>query len=177
MISVSDQYNVESFNLDHTQVVAPYVRVADVKKLNGETITKFDLRFTQPNERFIPTDALHSLEHLMAENSRNHSNDVIDLSPMGCRTGFYLILHGEKAPAEAAGLLLRTLKDVLEAEEVPGCSPIHCGNYRDHDLEGAKLWARRLLSTNMEDLLKVYREDYSLEQREHFPDWPHRTNR
>src|SRR5690606_14848341 len=104
---MTDRYNVESFNLDHTQVAAPYIRVADVKELNGETITKFDLRFTQPNERFIPTDALHSLEHLLAENSRNHSDDVVDLSPMGCRTGFYLIMHGKKSPEEVARLITR----------------------------------------------------------------------
>ncbi|GGA32920.1 S-ribosylhomocysteine lyase [Kroppenstedtia guangzhouensis] len=156
---MSDRYNVESFNLNHTRVVAPYVRVAEVKQLNGETITKFDLRFTQPNERFIPTDALHSLEHLMAEYIRNHSDNVIDLSPMGCRTGFYLIMHGEKTPTEAAKLLRKTLADVLEAREVPGCSPVHCGNYRDHDLDAAKLWARRFLTAGMEDLLKVFHED------------------
>ncbi|PTX50349.1 S-ribosylhomocysteine lyase /quorum-sensing autoinducer 2 (AI-2) synthesis protein LuxS [Melghirimyces profundicolus] len=173
---MADRYNVESFNLDHTRVAAPYVRVADVKELNGVTITKFDLRFTQPNERFIPTDALHSLEHLLAENSRNHSDEVLDLSPMGCRTGFYLIMHGKKRTEEAARLMIRTLQDVLKADRVPGCSPVHCGNYRDHDLEGAKLWARRFLSVRESDLLKVFREDYTAEERETLPDWPRRSD-
>ncbi|SMO47401.1 S-ribosylhomocysteine lyase [Melghirimyces algeriensis] len=174
---MTDRYNVESFNLDHTQVVAPYVRIADVKRLNGETITKFDLRFTQPNERFIPSDALHSLEHLMAEHSRNHSADVVDLSPMGCRTGFYLIMHGEKTADEVVSLLTQTLQDILDADSVPGCSPIHCGNYRDHDLDGAKLWARRMLSTDEKDLLTVFRKDYAEDELNRLPDWPHRSDR
>ncbi|MFC4076482.1 S-ribosylhomocysteine lyase [Salinithrix halophila] len=165
------RFNVESFNLDHTLVAAPYVRTADVKEVGGERIVKFDLRFTQPNERFIPTDALHSLEHLLAENIRNHTDRVLDLSPMGCRTGFYLIMRGDASPVEAARLIHLALGDVLEATEVPGCSPVHCGNYRDHDLDGAKLWARRFLSVKEEDLAKVFRDEYEEEELDRIPGW------
>ncbi|SFS50682.1 S-ribosylhomocysteine lyase [Marininema halotolerans] len=166
-----ERFNVESFNLDHTLVAAPYIRTADVKELGQERIVKFDVRFTQPNEKFIPTDALHSLEHLLAENIRNHTDQVIDLSPMGCRTGFYLIMKGHVTTEEAARSILLALQDVLEATEVPGCSPIHCGNYRDHDLEGAQLWARRFLSVPHAQLIKVFREELSPEELEHVPAW------
>ncbi|SDW02790.1 S-ribosylhomocysteine lyase /quorum-sensing autoinducer 2 (AI-2) synthesis protein LuxS [Marininema mesophilum] len=165
------RFNVESFNLDHTLVAAPYVRTADVKELGRERIIKFDIRFTQPNEKFIPTDALHSLEHLLAENIRNHTDQVIDLSPMGCRTGFYLIMRGEITPEEAANYIRLALQDVVEATEVPGCSPIHCGNYRDHDLEGAQLWANRFLSIPADHLGKVFQEEFSPEELEQIPAW------
>jgi S-ribosylhomocysteine lyase len=87
--------NVESFNLDHRTVAAPYVRLADTKVLPaGDVISKFDIRFTQPNKAHLEMPTVHSLEHLFAEHSRNHSDRVIDFSPMGCQTGFYLILEG-----------------------------------------------------------------------------------
>ncbi|CAM5207137.1 S-ribosylhomocysteine lyase OS=Ureibacillus acetophenoni OX=614649 GN=luxS PE=3 SV=1 [Ureibacillus acetophenoni] len=82
--------NVESFNLDHTKVAAPYVRLAGVKEgANGDVIRKYDIRFKQPNKAYMEMPALHSIEHLMAENIRNHTDQVVDLSPMGCQTGFY----------------------------------------------------------------------------------------
>ena len=85
--------NVESFNLDHTKVKAPYVRLADIKEgQNGDRIHKYDLRICQPNKEHMEMPALHSLEHLMAEMSRNHTDKVVDISPMGCQTGFYIAL-------------------------------------------------------------------------------------
>ena len=93
--------NVESFNLDHRTVAAPYVRLADTKVLpQGDTIVKYDVRFTQPNVAHLDMKAVHSIEHLFAEHSRNHSARVIDFSPMGCQTGFYLILQGQPEYAE-----------------------------------------------------------------------------
>ena len=89
----TEKTNVESFDLDHTKVVAPYVRLAGTKiGANGDIVTKYDIRFKQPNKAHMEMPALHSLEHLMADRIRNHSEDVIDLSPMGCQTGFYLAL-------------------------------------------------------------------------------------
>ena len=83
--------NVESFNLDHTKVAAPFVRLAGTKVgNNGDEILKYDIRFKQPNKEHMEMPGLHSLEHLMAENIRNHTDQVVDLSPMGCQTGFYL---------------------------------------------------------------------------------------
>ncbi|MER2172747.1 MAG: S-ribosylhomocysteine lyase, partial [Psychrobacillus psychrodurans] len=83
--------NVESFNLDHTKVAAPFVRLAGTKVgNNGDEILKYDIRFKQPNKEHMEMPGLHSLEHLMAENIRNHTDQVVDISPMGCQTGFYL---------------------------------------------------------------------------------------
>ena len=88
---MAQKMNVESFNLDHTKVKAPYIRLAGVTEgENGDVIHKYDLRFKQPNQAHMEMPALHSLEHLMAELIRNHHNSVVDLSPMGCQTGFYL---------------------------------------------------------------------------------------
>lgn len=83
--------NVESFNLDHTIVVAPFVRLAGkMEGANGDVIHKYDIRFKQPNKEHMDMPGLHSLEHLKAENIRNHSDKVVDISPMGCQTGFYV---------------------------------------------------------------------------------------
>ena len=82
---------VESFALDHTRVRAPYVRLAGIYPLAQEKIAKYDLRLAQPNKEALSTGALHSLEHLLAVYFRRHQEHIIDISPMGCRTGFYLI--------------------------------------------------------------------------------------
>src|SRR5699024_6269388 len=90
-IQMAEKMNVEGFNLDHRKVKAPYVRLAGVTKgKNGDELYKYDLRFKQPNKAHMEMSALHSLEHLMAEHSRNHSDKIVDISPMGCQTGFYL---------------------------------------------------------------------------------------
>ena len=83
---MAHKMNVESFNLDHTKVAAPFVRVADVKHLPaGDTLTKYDVRFCQPNKEHLEMPAVHSLEHSFAECVRNHSDAVIDFGPMGSR--------------------------------------------------------------------------------------------
>lgn len=89
--------------------------------------------------------ALHSLEHLMAELSRNHSAQVVDISPMGCQTGFYVSLLNEPAYQTALDLIENTLKDVLVATEVPACNEVQCGWAASHSLEGAQALARRML--------------------------------
>nr|WP_283774576.1 S-ribosylhomocysteine lyase [Brachybacterium equifaecis] len=138
--------NVESFNLDHRTVVAPYIRIADSKTLpQGDVLTKFDVRFTQPNVSALDSDVVHSLEHLMAEHMRNHTDAVIDVSPMGCRTGFYALLVGEHTPEDFAPVLEATLRDVLEASEVPAANEIQCGWGAHHTLEGAQAAARAFL--------------------------------
>ena len=139
--------NVESFSLDHTKVKAPYVRLAGKKTgPKGDVVSKFDIRFTQPNVDFMPTGGIHTLEHLMAEYIRDELDGVIDLSPMGCRTGFYLTVFGEPGEAEVAARLRAVLAKVAawnDAEAVPGVDPVMCGNWQDHDLAAAKLWAAR----------------------------------
>lgn len=144
-VYMQKKYNVESFNLDHTKVTAPFVRLASKKTgPKGDTVTKFDIRFTQPNKEFMSTGAVHTLEHLMAEYIRDEIAGVIDLSPMGCRTGFYFTVFGEKTEEEIAKVFEKVLSQVaLWDKPVPATTEKECGNYKDHDLEGAKLLASR----------------------------------
>ncbi|MFC4410432.1 S-ribosylhomocysteine lyase [Chungangia koreensis] len=140
------QMNVESFNLDHTKVAAPYVRLAGKKMgMNGDEIYKYDIRFKQPNKEHMEMAALHSIEHLMAENIRNHTDQVVDLSPMGCQTGFYLSVINHDDYSEVLTILEDTLEDVLKADEVPACNEVQCGWAANHSLEGAKELAREML--------------------------------
>ena len=139
--------NVESFNLDHTKVKAPYVRLAGIKEgVNGDRIHKYDFRVTQPNVAHMEMPALHSLEHLMAELSRNHTDNIVDISPMGCQTGFYVALINHDSYQDVLDLLEKTLHDIVKATEVPACNEVQCGWAASHDLEGAKALARGLLS-------------------------------
>ena len=143
--------NVESFNLDHRTVVAPYVRLADTKALpKGDVIVKYDVRFTQPNAAHLEMPAVHSIEHLFAEHSRNHSARVIDFSPMGCQTGFYLILQGEPSFDEVVELIEATMTDILGATEVPAANEVQCGWGANHTLEGAQDAARTFLAARDE---------------------------
>lgn len=143
--------NVESFNLDHTKVAAPYVRLAGVTKgARGDVIHKYDLRFKQPNKEHMKMDALHSIEHLMAENIRNHTDKVVDLSPMGCQTGFYLTMINHDDYDDVLNILEKTLNDVLNATEVPACNEVQCGWAANHSLEGAKQLAKEMLEKRNE---------------------------
>ncbi|WP_017379202.1 S-ribosylhomocysteine lyase [Paenisporosarcina sp. TG-14] len=141
------QMNVESFNLDHTKVIAPYVRLAGQKLgINGDEILKYDIRFKQPNKEHMEMAGLHSIEHLMAENIRNHTDKVVDMSPMGCQTGFYLAVINHDNYEEILTILEKTLEDVLQATEVPACNVLQCGWAANHSLEGAKDIARDMLA-------------------------------
>ena len=142
--SEQKKYNVDSFNLDHTKVTAPFVRLASKKQgKKGDIVSKFDIRFCQPNKEFMTTGAIHTLEHLVAEYIRDEMPDmVIDFSPMGCRTGFYFTLWGDLEEGFIAEHLVNVLKKVAVWDKpVPATTEQECGNYRDHDLEGAKEWA------------------------------------
>jgi len=139
--------NVESFNLDHRTVAAPYIRLADRKRLpHGDVISKYDLRFTQPNVAHLEMDTVHSLEHLFAEHSRDHAETVLDFSPMGCQTGFYLVLAGEPSDDDVRALVEATLGDILGADEVPAANEVQCGWGAHHTLAGAKAAAQQFLA-------------------------------
>lgn len=141
---------VESFELDHNLVKAPYVRVAGVEKnRSGSVVQKYDLRFLQPNQDALPTGALHTLEHLLATYLRDELDGIIDISPMGCRTGFYLIKWDEVSPEVVAKALEKTLQRILETEEVPAVTPVSCGNYKDHSLFAAKEYAKDVLEKGL----------------------------
>lgn len=140
---------VESFQLDHTKVRAPYVRKIAVEHgPKGDAITNYDIRLVQPNEGEIPTAGLHTIEHTIAGLLRKRLDGVIDISPFGCRTGFHLIVWGEPTPEAVAKAIKSSLEDIAERitwNDVPGVSAVECGNYRDHSLHSAREWCRLVL--------------------------------
>lgn len=146
---------VESFELDHTKVKAPYVRLITVETGNkGDKISNFDLRLVQPNENAIPTAGLHTIEHLLAGLLRDRMDGIINCSPFGCRTGFHLIAWGEPTTTEVAKALkgaLEEIANVTKWEDVPGTDIYSCGNYRDHSLFSAKEWAKKILDDGISD--------------------------
>lgn len=142
-----EKMNVESFNLDHTKVKAPYVRLAGRKDgENGDVILKYDVRFKQPNKEHMEMKSLHSLEHLTAELIRNHADYVVDWSPMGCQTGFYLTVINHANYDDILSVLEATMKDVLVATEVPASNEVQCGWAASHTLEGAQQLAIEFLA-------------------------------
>ncbi|MBC1251785.1 S-ribosylhomocysteine lyase [Listeria welshimeri] len=144
---MTEKMNVESFNLDHTKVKAPFVRLAGTKVgLHGDEIYKYDVRFKQPNKEHMDMPALHSLEHLMAELARNHTDKLVDISPMGCQTGFYVSFINHSDYDDALEILATTLTDVLAATEVPACNEVQCGWAASHSLEGAQALAAEFLA-------------------------------
>ncbi|HJH11722.1 MAG TPA: S-ribosylhomocysteine lyase [Metalysinibacillus jejuensis] len=146
-----DKTNVESFDLDHTKVVAPYVRLADIKRgANGDEVYKYDIRFKQPNKEHMEMPALHSLEHLTADRIRNHTDKVIDLSPMGCQTGFYLSLINHNDYDDVLRILAATFEEVTKATSVPACNEVQCGWAASHNLEGAISLAQSFLAKQEE---------------------------
>ena len=148
---------VESFELDHRIVKAPYVRKCCLLQgPKGEYVTKFDLRFLQPNNEAFGTAAMHGLEHLLATELRSELEGIIDLSPMGCRTGFYLTLWGNRESSEVKEALEKTLRLILVAEEIPAANEIQCGNYKDLSLFGAKEYAKQVLKEGFS--LNIYGE-------------------
>ncbi|WP_394373656.1 S-ribosylhomocysteine lyase [Actinomyces urogenitalis] len=142
--------NVESFNLDHTKVAAPFIRVADRKHLpGGDELVKYDVRFTQPNVDHLDMKAVHSIEHLTAELMRNHTDRLIDWGPMGCQTGFYALTLGIE-PEEFVPLLETTFRDILEATEVPAANKVQCGWGANHCLTAAQDAVRAFLDAREE---------------------------
>jgi S-ribosylhomocysteine lyase len=140
---------IESFTLDHTAVLAPYVRRSGVEHgPGGGTITNFDVRLVQPNDGEIPTAGLHTLEHMLAGLLRDRIDGVIDISPFGCRTGFHLLMWGEPEIADVVTALtasLRFIADEAVEDDIPGVSAVECGNFRDHSLHSAREWAKIVL--------------------------------
>ena len=137
---------VESFELDHRKVKAPYIRKCCLLDgPQGDKVTKFDIRFLQPNAEAFGTAAMHGLEHILAHELRDKLKGIIDLSPMGCRTGFYLSIFGDVEPDTIKKALEESLENVLKATEIPAANDIQCGNYRDLSLFGAKEYAKEAL--------------------------------
>ena len=141
---------VESFELDHTKVKAPFVRKCCVQKgKNGDVITKFDIRFMQPNVEEMQSEGIHTLEHIMATYLREKADYIIDISPMGCRTGFYMVTWGEHSVDEIIDIVAYALENVIKANEIPAANEVQCGNYRLHSLELAQEYARKVLDSGI----------------------------
>ncbi|MEF3191518.1 MAG: S-ribosylhomocysteine lyase [Campylobacterales bacterium] len=144
---------VESFSIDHTKMVTPGVRLAKrIETTKGERITVFDLRFCKPNVEIMDDKGMHTLEHLLAGAMRSHLDKdgvkIIDISPMGCRTGFYMSVIGEPSSEEVGRSLEASLRDVLEVKslaEVPGANEVQCGSANLHSLEEAHRIAQKAL--------------------------------
>ncbi|MGT2667643.1 S-ribosylhomocysteine lyase [Streptococcus rifensis] len=141
---------VESFELDHTIVKAPYVRlIGEEKGPKGDIISNYDIRLIQPNHNSIDTAGLHTIEHLLAKLIRTRIDGMIDCSPFGCRTGFHMIMWGQHDNTTIANVIKDSLQEIAEAttwEDVPGTTIESCGNYKDHSLHSAKEWAKLILA-------------------------------
>ena len=149
---------IASFTIDHLRLVPGiYVSRKDADPVKGGVVTTFDLRMTAPNrEPVINTAPLHAIEHLGATFLRNDEEwkeRVLYFGPMGCRTGFYLLLFGDLEPADIADLVRRMFEFMAAFEgEIPGARPEECGNWHDADLVGAKWWADRYLANTLTKL-------------------------
>ena len=144
---------LDSFRVDHTKMNAPAVRVAkQMKSKSGDIITVLDLRFYKPNIKKMDGRGIHTLEHLFAGFIREHLNskkiEVIDCSPMGCRTGFYMSVLGDPKEKFVAKAMEKSMKDVLKVKkesDIPELNKYQCGTYKMHSLKNAKKIAKDVL--------------------------------
>lgn len=145
---------LDSFTVDHTRMAAPAVRVAKAMQTpHGDTITVFDLRFCVPNQEILSEKGIHTLEHLFAGFMRDHLNgngvEIIDISPMGCRTGFYMSLIGAPDAQRVADAWLAAMQDVVHVasqDDIPELNRFQCGTCAMHSLSEAQQIARNVLS-------------------------------
>ena len=142
---------IASFTIDHN-LLQPGLYVSRKDTIGVETVTIFDLRLTKPNgEPVMNTAEVHTIEHLAATYLRNDpawKDRVIYFGPMGCRTGFYLLLAGDLSSKEIVPLMTEMWEFIRDFEgEIPGATPKDCGNYSDMDLPNAKAMAAHYLDT------------------------------
>ncbi len=147
---------IASFTINHLKLL-PGVYVSRKDAAGAGVITTFDLRMTRPNaEPVMNTAEIHTLEHLGATFLRNHpqwGEKIVYFGPMGCRTGFYLLLNGDYASAEIVPLLREMFAFMRDFEgQVPGASPHDCGNYLDMNLPMARFLAQRYLHDVLENI-------------------------
>jgi len=147
---------IASFTIDHIKL-QPGVYVSRKDHVGSEVITTFDLRMTSPNEEPVMNTAeVHTIEHLAATFLRNHpvyKDKTIYFGPMGCRTGFYLLLAGDLSSEDIIPLMIEMFEFIRDFEgAVPGTSPRDCGNYLDMNLNMAKYLARKYLKEVLLDI-------------------------
>ncbi|RKS87217.1 S-ribosylhomocysteine lyase /quorum-sensing autoinducer 2 (AI-2) synthesis protein LuxS [Orbus hercynius] len=148
---------LDSFKVDHTKMKAPFVRVAKMMQTpKGDAITVYDLRFTAPNKIVLPEKGMHTVEHLFAGFLRTHLNgqdvEIIDISPMGCRTGFYMSVIGQPDESQVASSWLESMKDIMQVssqDEIPELNEYQCGSYKMHSLGEAKLIATKIIESGI----------------------------
>ena len=150
---------ITSFTIDHLRLV-PGLYVSRIDYVKEHPVTTFDIRITNPNEEPVMNTAeVHTIEHLAATFLRNHekyADKTIYFGPMGCRTGFYLILSGQYTSADILPLMKELFIFIYEFEgEIPGASAKDCGNYLDMNLGTAKYYAKKYLT----EVLSNTRED------------------
>lgn len=137
---------IESFKVNHLLLKAG-IYVSRIDSFNGQLVTTFDLRFISPNrEPVIDNPALHTIEHLGATYLRNSSikDQVIYFGPMGCRTGFYLVLFGKWTSEDIEGEILKMCDFILDFNsQISGATAKECGNYLEHNLNTAKIYVYR----------------------------------
>ncbi|SFV90818.1 S-ribosylhomocysteine lyase / Autoinducer-2 production protein LuxS [hydrothermal vent metagenome] len=144
---------LDSFTVDHTKMIAPAVRIAKTMKTPcQDDITVFDLRFTVPNKERLSAKGIHTLEHLFAGFMREHLNskkvEIIDISPMGCRTGFYMSLLGTPSEKKVAKAWKASMEDVLAVKseaDIPELNIYQCGTCKMHSLKAAQKIAKKVL--------------------------------
>lgn len=147
---------IASFTIDHTRLL-PGVYVSRKDNVNGNVLTTFDIRMTRPNyEPVMNTAEIHTVEHLAATYLRNHKeykDKVIYFGPMGCRTGFYLILAGDYESKDIVDLMIELFTFMSEFDdEVPGASARDCGNYLDMNLPMARYISKRFLTEVLQNI-------------------------
>ena len=140
---------ITSFTIDHLKLV-PGLYVSRKDLAGEQVITTFDIRMTNPNEEPVMNTAeMHTIEHLAATFLRNHANygsKTIYFGPMGCRTGFYLLLAGDYESNDIVPLMIEMFEFIRDFhDEVPGASPKDCGNYLDMNLGMANYLAKKYL--------------------------------
>ena len=138
---------ITSFTIDHIKL-QPGLYVSRKDAVGSETVTTFDLRLTKPNgEPVMNTAEMHTIEHLAATYLRNHpqwKERVLYFGPMGCRTGFYLLLKGDLTSGEIVPLVRDCFRFIaVYQDEVPGASAKDCGNYLDMNLPMANYWGAK----------------------------------
>ena len=147
---------ITSFTIDHIRLI-PGVYVSRKDPVGGEIITTFDLRMTSPNdEPVMNTAEMHAIEHLAATFLRNHKvygSKIVYFGPMGCRTGFYLLLAGDYESSDIIELLKELFSFIADFEgDVPGACAKDCGNYLDMNLPMAKYLAKKYLQEVLTDI-------------------------
>ncbi|WP_072226359.1 S-ribosylhomocysteine lyase [Campylobacter coli] len=148
---------LDSFKVDHTKMPAPAVRLAKTMKTpKGDDISVFDLRFCIPNKDIMSEKGTHTLEHLFAGFMRDHLNsdsvEIIDISPMGCRTGFYMSLIGtpdEKSVVKAWEAAMKDVLNVSDQNKIPELNIYQCGTCTMHSLNEAKEIAQKVLNSSI----------------------------